>query len=341
MSPNPRQKVLFIGGLGRSGSTLIERLLNELPQMFSVGESTHLWERGLVDQQLCGCGEPFLSCPHWAEVGERAFGGWSNVDVDAVIRNRWTIDRSRRLPSIAWSHRRGRPNERQADYIDHLSRVLVASAEVAGHPPVLLESSKHLSSAALLALAPQLDIRLVHLLRDPRGVAYSWTKQVARPETADGEAMPRYRPARTAARWMTDNAGFEVLARHVPSLRVRYEDFLAEPAYWLTQMAGLADIRAADVDLSFLQGRTVTLTRTMHSAAGNPMRFGGTTMELAEDTAWRDKLDRRNMRTVSAITAPLLAAYGYPIWPGSTTEAAGSGPGPHDPSVVAHEPLRR
>ena len=45
------QRVLFIGGLGRSGSTLIEKLLNELPGMVAVGELVHLWERGLGNRE--------------------------------------------------------------------------------------------------------------------------------------------------------------------------------------------------------------------------------------------------------------------------------------------------
>ena len=53
------QRVLFIGGLGRSGTTIIEKLLNELPQTLSVGETVHLWERGVQANERCGCGESF------------------------------------------------------------------------------------------------------------------------------------------------------------------------------------------------------------------------------------------------------------------------------------------
>ena len=41
---------------------------------------------GIVDDDLCGCGKPFHACPFWTAVGERAFGGWSQVDVE---RLRW------------------------------------------------------------------------------------------------------------------------------------------------------------------------------------------------------------------------------------------------------------
>ncbi len=156
-------KVLFIGGLGRSGSTLVESMLNELPQTLAVGETIHLWERGVRNQERCACGEVFASCPHWAAVGQEAFGGWDQVDLDEIIRLRWSVDRSRRLPMIAASHFRHRPSEAEQRYLDHLRAVLVASARVGsrsservgGEPKVLLESSKHLSTAALLALDTQ------------------------------------------------------------------------------------------------------------------------------------------------------------------------------------------
>lgn len=305
-----RQKVLFIGGLGRSGSTLIELLLNELPMTVAVGETIHLWERGVRNQERCGCGDAFDRCPHWQAVGQEAFGGWDNVDLDDVIGLRWSVDRSRRLASIAVSQRRGQPSADERRYLYYLRRVLLASAKVTGSPEVLLESSKHLSTAALLALDDALDVRVLHLVRDPRGVAYSWTKNVPRPET-DGEVMPVYRPSRTAARWVSDNIGFELLSRQVPTLTMRYEDFLVSPASWLYQIIRLLGLEPSNDHLRFLQGERATLTTPMHSVAGNPLRFGANEITLRLDDAWRHELPTADRRIVSALTAPLRAAYRY------------------------------
>ncbi len=314
MSSEP-QRVLFIGGLGRSGTTLIEKMLNELPGTFAVGETLHLWERGVRDEERCGCGEPFATCPHWSKVGELAFEGWDNVDTDRVIDLRWKIDRSRRLPSILAKHREGATglDAEQQEYLDYLRPVLLASAEISG-AEVLLDSSKHLSTAALLALDPALDVRVLHITRDPRGVAYSWTKQIDRPE-AEGSLMPTYKPSRTATRWVTDNLGFDSLAKlGVPTLRLRYEDVLTEPAVRLREIfdfAGLTSAGGDNVDLPFLDGKSVTLTTPMHSVAGNPLRFGGDDITLRLDDAWRSKLDEKAKATVTRITRPVLTRYGY------------------------------
>ena len=37
----------FVGGFGRSGSTLLERVVAELPGVCALGEVLHLWERGV------------------------------------------------------------------------------------------------------------------------------------------------------------------------------------------------------------------------------------------------------------------------------------------------------
>ena len=76
--------VLFIVGASRSGSTLLERLLNELPGVMSVGELQRVWRRGFVENQLCSCGQPFHDCPFWGEVRQRLQADGRRADAGAV-----------------------------------------------------------------------------------------------------------------------------------------------------------------------------------------------------------------------------------------------------------------
>ena len=315
---SPPTKVLFIGGLGRSGSTLIEKLVNELPTTRSIGETRFLWERGIVAQDRCGCGDPFDECAFWSAVGAKAFDGWENVDVDRVIEMRQKLDRSRRFGSILKAVRNKQLDCSQEKYMSHYHRLLDAAASVTlnhqdGRQPILLESSKHVSTAGLLAAGQHLDVRILHVVRDPRGVAHSWTKSVERPEAA-GELMPRYRPSRTALRWVTDNTAFDVLGRSVPTLRMRYETFLEGPIQSLIQIADFVELELKPGDLDFVDGTTVQLSQTMHSASGNPMRFSsGDSLTLRQDEAWRLKMSPTGKALVAAITLPSLLRYGYPV----------------------------
>src|SRR5205085_9431203 len=81
---NERVRVLYVAGTGRSGSTLLARILGRADSVFAAGELRYVWQRGLLEDRVCGCGEPFSRCPFWSEVVDRAFGGRRGVDAAGV-----------------------------------------------------------------------------------------------------------------------------------------------------------------------------------------------------------------------------------------------------------------
>jgi hypothetical protein len=301
-------RVLYLGGLGRSGTTLVERLLGELPSVCALGEIVHLWQRDILDDERCGCGARFSACTFWKRVGERAFGGWSTVDVARVHALRDAVERTRHIPRLA------KPSPEVLEYASFYTRVYRAAAEVSG-AAVVVDSSKHSALAHVLRWAGNIDLRVVHVVRDARGVAYSWTKTVSRPETDGTDEMTRYSPSRSALLWNAHNAAFGLLARRgVPVHRVRYEQFLADPRAALTDLAAYAGVPVAGADLKFVGDGHADLG-VGHSAAGNPMRFTVGRLALRRDDAWTVALPPRQRRLVGAVCAPMLRAYGYPLNP--------------------------
>jgi hypothetical protein len=325
-------RVVFLGGLGRSGTTLLERILGEVPGVCALGEVVHLWQRDIRDNESCGCGAAFRDCAFWAEIGERAFGGWNNVDVDAVLALRARVERTRHIPTLAVPRlARSRVSEIRT-YADYYARVYRAAIEVSG-ASVIVDSSKHSALAYCLRWSG-LDLRVVHVVRDSRGVAYSWTKRVTRPEAAvaerrtgrpetapetdlatirprDSEEMTRYSPGRSAVLWTAHNAAFGMLSRcGVPVRRIQYENLISRPRETVSSIAAFAGIDIAPDDLRFLTDTTAEL-QTCHSAAGNPMRFVTGEIPLRHDDAWIAALPPNQRRLVGAITAPMLGAYGY------------------------------
>src|SRR5574341_753180 len=102
---NQRIRVVFIGGYGRSGSTLLERILGQIDQVCCIGELCHIWERGYKDNQLCGCGEHFSACPFWNNVEKKAFNNHSKLDIPSILALQRSVNRLRYIPYLLSHHR--------------------------------------------------------------------------------------------------------------------------------------------------------------------------------------------------------------------------------------------
>ena len=86
--------VIYIARSGRSGSTLLEQVLGELPGVVNVGELIELFSWTAPHGQRCGCGRAFADCPFWHRMGERAFGDWDD-SIAAVRRLQRHVARQR------------------------------------------------------------------------------------------------------------------------------------------------------------------------------------------------------------------------------------------------------
>ncbi len=305
-----RTRVLYVGGLGRSGSTLLDRMLGELPGVTSAGELVHLWQRGVVEDQLCACGERFSECPFWTKVGYEAFGGWDTREVGEAITLQRVVDRNRYLPLVASGAAPADFDARLERYGDLIGRLYGAISSVAGGA-IVVDSSKHASTAFVLNRTRSISLRMVHLVRDARGTAYSWTKEVRRPEVPDREVlMHRHAPWRTAARFDSWNLMLHGLPLvGVPTLLVRYEDLVADPRAEMQRIVRFAQLPSEGA-LDFIEDGMVTLG-TPHSVSGNPMRFRAGRIPIRMDDEWRRALPPAERAKVTAIALPLLAPYGY------------------------------
>lgn len=304
------QKVLYIGGFGRSGSTLVERILGQLPGFCSSGEVVFLWQRGLIDGQLCGCGVPVPECEFWSRVGKTAFGGWDQIDAHEMLALQKRVDRNRYIPSMVAPRLRPAAQADLDRYTDVLSKLYRAIGEVAG-ARVVIDASKHASTAFLLRRVPGIDLRVVHLVRDSRGVAYSWTKEVKKPEvTGDDAFMPQYSPSSSGRQWVAYNLMFDALGLLDRTMLLRYEALMANPRQGLERILAHAGEPVTDDSFGFLGDGWVDLGCD-HTVAGNPMRFHQGRLDLRLDQAWTTKLPERDRKVVTAITWPLQVRYGY------------------------------
>ena len=304
-------RVLYVGGVPRSGSTLTDLMLGQLPGHVGLGELFYLWHNGPGRDVQCACGEPFSRCPLWTEVGRLAFGGWPRDLVDEVLRLQRAVDRTSRIPLLLVPRLAPAFHRQLVRYGEILATLYAAVARASG-AQVVVDSSKRPSLAFVLRRVPDIDLRVAHVVRDPRGVAFSWGKVVALPTGASHRTeMPRWSAATVSRRWVTVNAAFVLLSLlGVPRLAVRYEDLVAAPRVQLTRIAALHDLPLTGDDLSFVTADGLRVASS-HVIAGGRIRLAGNLMPLRVDDEWRRSLPVMRRRLVSGATWPLRWKYGY------------------------------
>jgi hypothetical protein len=310
-----RPKVLYIAGSARSGSTVLDLLLGELDGYVATGELRNLWGYGLLDGWLCGCREPMRSCPFWQSVLERA--GLDDVDpawVDETQRLHVRV-RLRPLARIWLHHRFGvRLPRRLASYRKLMIQLYRGVLDASG-ASVVVDSSKRPANAMLLAASDDIDLFVVHLVRDPRGVANSWLRARENPANPTGKQTKVFHPLVTGARWLAWNAPIQALVRRWLGpryMRLRYEEFARDPASALNRITSMVEGRARS--LGFLVDGRAKLGPN-HTAVGNPNRFVSGEVTIRFDEAWRERMRARDKLFATLPSLPLLRTYGYPVLP--------------------------
>ena len=301
-------KVLYVVGLGRSGSTILSNSLGQIPGFFSGGELNFIWRHNVIENRLCGCGRPFRECPVWTRVMDEAFGGMDRVDPREMMRLQSSGTRTRHIPLMLTTRGERVLKERLEKLLINYGRLYGAIGAATGSK-VIVDSSKEPAHGYAMSLVPGVDFRVVHLIRDPRAAAYSWLKKKPQPDSEEIEHMVRFSPTKSSALWDSWNASAEALWRRTPDryLRLRYEDFVADPRKSLQRILGLLEVTA---ELPLAGEREVKLG-VSHTVSGNPNRFETGAVELRPDHEWMQRMSPRDRALVTALTFPLLRRYGY------------------------------
>jgi hypothetical protein len=306
-------RILYVLGLGRSGSTLIGSMLHGLPGFSCPGEMNLIWLRGWIENQPCACGEPFRHCPFWTGIAQRAFGGAGEIDGESLQRVVQYELRMRHLPAF-WTGQRGPGMSEALHRLGEAVRRLYQAVGQETGARVIVDTSKSPIYALFLRQVPGLDIRLLHLIRDPRAIAHSFLQVKAHPITGKPtERMPARRSGTLWSAWNALSAGMRLQGSWEGDyLRIRYEDFVHRPQQVFERIVEFAGERFTGSP--FIGPSQIELGPN-HILAGNFVRYRRGTVDIKPDMRWKSAMSAPQKALVTALTWPLLPFYGYPLIP--------------------------
>lgn len=309
VSPDAPLRVLYIGGCGRSGSTILDTLLGNHPDMESVGEACHVVTNAwLREDAYCACGKVGRDCDFWQEVSRRWEQRVGSVDLADYVATAREIESRLRLAVTQRQLATGDP--KHVEYARLTVGLLAAIRDTSG-AEIVVDSSKTASRALALSMVEGVDLRLIHMVRDCRGVLWSGKKRFRKDDRAGisksdgGKSITHTMKIWTVANLVTDQ-----LRRRLPrgrSIRLLYEDLIAHPHGELRRIGDLVDMDLEPLAAAVASGRPMSVG---HTIAGNRVRMSGS-IQLRSDVEWMEKLTWREQAACWSLVGWLMKAYGY------------------------------
>lgn len=291
------------------GATLLALLLNNHSSISALGDTNPSRRY----DQVCSCSEPVSECAFWRAAAERIdtsrFRGLNNFlpilpwplnnhRLEGQVPLRLPISAHRGVEqvlstcddalSLLW---RARPT-----LLENYLETWTAFYDFVGTTygtQVIVDGSKASRKIGLFTrLAESYDVKVIHLVRDPRGFAASWWRN-------NGRLDPRL----LGLTWTRLHARLEGLQVIAPYKCLRYEDLALRPETAMESM------------LRFLDLPLEVVVRAPHPSAshhlmGNSMvfRFDG---EVRMDERWSSELTPSEQQAVLTAAGGVADGFGY------------------------------
>ncbi|MEQ9623691.1 sulfotransferase family protein [Coleofasciculus chthonoplastes] len=297
---NSRKPLLvYIAGYGRSGSTLLDTLLGNHPAIFSAGELS-FWFEELLNGSLCSCGKPYHKCEFWQRIINQLhmkIPEFNYEEANCITRN---------VEKVTFS------NKSSINYIN-LWEITFNSILEVSEKEIIVDSSKSIRKTFrrvnLLTKNLDFEVKVIHLVRDPRAVIWSIQRGSNRLLEAGKPAKIFGGMLRGLIGWILVNGAVEMMRLQIkPSdiLFLRYEDIIAEPA---TQILRVGNFLNIDIETLIKHVEEKSPLNAGHGIAGNRMRRQGLIF-FKKDEEWKYKLPQP-IRLLSLLPLILFNKYGY------------------------------
>jgi hypothetical protein len=296
---------IYILGAGHSGSTLLAMLLGMHPRICTVGE-VKAPTLSSAAHYRCSCGEPISTCGFWRSVAREVRARGAHLDMASgatdirraptpyVRRLLKPLHRSARLEWLRDSALSLSPAwRRHVEQFQVLNAALARAACTITGTEVFVDSSKTGLQLKYLLASPELDVKVIRLVRDGRGVSLSY-------RTSEGFSLER-----AAYAWRRANQEAEAITSSLGPdrwLDLRYEGLCADPQATLRALFEFAGV-----------GPPASLSQSaagvQHVLGNNKARLNPDQVRL--DEKWRRTLTAEDLATFDRVAGPVNRRFGY------------------------------
>jgi hypothetical protein len=241
----------------------------------------------VYEDKDCSCGKNLSQCDFWSPILDE-------MDLD-LLKNKANVARSN---SLEKHHNiplylMGKPLD---PTYRAMTNTIFKTIQTKVSKPWLLDSSKYISRYLLHRKNKKFNLKGIYLVRDVRGVIYSFGKNVQTPKKPLS-AIFYYTLVNLWAQWIS------FFDKRV--IKIRYEDFVNEPDRTIQKIekhlfgssSGLSDLNHTTFDIP-------------HIIAGNRLR-SQKQLVIKKDVKWKEGITRGKQILYYFLAFPLMAINKY------------------------------
>ncbi len=311
-------KLLYIAGMSRSGTTILERTLRDRDNVYSVGElrranflliQKYQGLENITVTENCSCGKNLAQCELWSSIP----GEMNDKPSPTNSSNRtqrllfeicsliFPLSILRLIGKLLPFSRFHNIIHLGENYID-----ICHSVAKKTNSTIIVDSSKNLHHFLLLrAVAPE-TVKLIFVVRNGRAVANSATKpnRISNPYNNIGLTDRQTAIKHIASSWTRVNIAGRILImllRPSTSSIIKYEDFCNNSDIAINDLfrkMKLFKLPAANKHKS-------ELAKTEHSIGGSPSRHSANSKVITVDNSWQKTwtdIDESSFGLIASIT---------------------------------------
>jgi hypothetical protein len=247
----------------------------------------------------CACGRRTVECPFWVQVCKNWF---NEAQLQSAREYELLVQRVEREQRWRFFLGKAVPDTEEFRRYGELNQKLFQAIAKASEKRVVVDCSKRAARAVALASTTELDLRVIHLIRDVRGVVFSLKKKFK-----DRNA---YGALRSNLIWIRGNWQAELILKRLPEekrTRIRYEDLMERPIETLAVIEQVVGLKLNQIAERIEQRGLFELG---HNIAGNRLRLTDA-IHLHHDRQWVENLSAKDLWLCWHLSGRLLRRYGY------------------------------
>lgn len=289
--------LIYLMGAGRSGTTALATFLGANKEIQVLGEM-HQFFNHIKKGISCSCGEKLVNCKFWSQV------------IDILPED--AVNMASKLEELTLSveahskiihhllKKDGFSNAREYQY---LMEAIFQSCKKVSNKNVMLDSAKYISRALALRNMSSVELKVIYMVRDVRGVAHSFSKKV---QSSRGTIS-------SILYYSMINIAAEVacsLGLRNKVIKVRYEDMMNHPIEFFNELEEFLGIDLKQIRDKIEGDEAFEIE---HIIGGNRLKEKRS-IKFRTDVRWVQVQSKAKQVLIYFSSFPLMIINRYPIF---------------------------